>query len=420
MKVIHIPRRFSATFWGGTETCILNLARAQQASGTDASIFTSQALCPTPAETMQGVDVRRFTYQYPFLGLTPAQVNGFDQSGGNLLSLPLFKALLKTPDVGLLHAHTGKRLGGIIRTAARLKRIPYVITLHGGQFDIPTAIKDARQEQVPTGFEWGKIPGALLGSRRVLDDAAAIFCVGRGEQRAVASRYPNKRVEYLPNGVDAARFSQTTDTDFRARHQIAAAAELLLCVGRIDPQKNQQLLLQALAHLQVSHPKAHLLLIGHVTDATYASQLHLTIEKLNLAASVTLLPGLAPDNPELVAAYHAADLFCLPSIHEPFGIVILEAWTAGLPVLASKVGGIPGFTHDGEDICHVSRAEAELWARSIGALLDDPTRRQRLAGNGRQQVTACYDWHQVNRQVETVYAEVTAAASAKLQKKSQP
>ena len=62
---------------------------------------------------------------------------------------------------------------------------------------------------------------------------------------------------------------------------------------------------------------------------------------------VTLIPGLPPGDPRLKAILHEAELFVLPSLHEPFGIVALEAWAAGLPVVAARTGGLKDFIEEG-------------------------------------------------------------------------
>ena len=93
-----------------------------------------------------------------------------DKKGGNLLSLSLFTHLLRVPDVRLFHAHALKRLGGEVRTVARLRRKPLVVSLHGGVFDVPAAELDSMLRPIANKTEWGKPFGALFGSRRVLDD----------------------------------------------------------------------------------------------------------------------------------------------------------------------------------------------------------------------------------------------------------
>ena len=93
-RIIHVPRRFVAEEWGGTETVILEIARQQQLAGAQAEVFTSMALAKRREEAIGGVPVRRFPYCYPFFGLSPEDKAAMDKKGGNLLSLSLFAALL--------------------------------------------------------------------------------------------------------------------------------------------------------------------------------------------------------------------------------------------------------------------------------------------------------------------------------------
>jgi len=215
MKIIQVPRRFVTHEWGGTETTILQTSRALQQAGHDVSIFTSLALSDRRGEIVQGVPVRRFPYSYPFFGLTDADRRDMDKKGGNLLSLSLLLGLVREPGIDVLHAHTGKRVGGIVRTAARLRGIPYVVTLHGGYFEVPKGEMDQMLAPIRNRPEWGRVFGALLGSRRVLEDAAAVLCVGGDEYSAAKARLPGQRVELLPNGVDCDAFAQGDGAAFR-------------------------------------------------------------------------------------------------------------------------------------------------------------------------------------------------------------
>ena len=130
--IVHVPRRFTADEWGGTETVILETARQQQRESWHPVVVTSLALSDRRHEEIAGVPVHRHPYCYPYLGLTAADRAALDKKGGNLLSFSLLGRLLATPDVRLYHAHALKRLGAEVRTAARLRRKPYVVSLHGG------------------------------------------------------------------------------------------------------------------------------------------------------------------------------------------------------------------------------------------------------------------------------------------------
>ncbi len=406
MKIIQVPRRFVASEWGGTETTILQTSRALITAGNQVEIFTSLALANQPRETLQGVPVRRFSYTYPFLGLTEQDRRDMDRKGGNLLSLSLLWALLREPGVDLLHAHTGKRVGGTVRTAARIRGLPYVVSLHGGFFAVPQGEMDQMLAPIRQRFEWGRAFGALLGARRVLEDAAAVICVGGDEYQAARQALPNQRVELLPNGVDAPFFAHGDAAAFRARYQIPTERRIILCISRIDYQKNQIGLAEAFAQVAAARSDTHLILIGPVTVESYRERLLARVHDLGLAQRLTLIPGLGPEDPLLRGAFHAAQIFCLPSLHEPFGIVILEAWAAGLPVVASRVGGIPSFTREGEDILLTTPGDTEDLARQLIEALDQPELTGRLAASGQARARQEFDWSRISQRLMALYEDL--------------
>ena len=407
MNVAMIPRRFTTSSWGGTETVVLETSKRLGSRGHEVGIHTPKCLSPDMHEEIQGVPVHRYSYCYPFLGLSSEDRERMDLNGGNLFSFPLLRALGKAPRLDLVHLHTLKRLGGIGRHVAKRRGIPYVVTIHGGVTDVPADERERLLEPIRGRFEWGKALGWWVGSRRVLDDAAAIVCVSDVERDNLQARYPGKRVVRIPNGVDVARFSGGDGPAFRFRHGLAREAFVLLQVGRIDPQKNQLASVRALAALAEKHDDLHLVLIGPVTDPTYASIVREEADRLGVASRITRIEGLAPDDPELFGAYAAADLSLVPSMHEPFGIVVLEAWSAGVAVLASRVGGIPGFVEDGRDAVLHEPGDTDTMIQRIERLYLDDTRRRGLARAGHRKAKQEYDWEVVTGQLEALYEEVT-------------
>jgi glycosyltransferase involved in cell wall biosynthesis len=372
----------------------------------ETEVLCPNALAATNREKMEGLEIQRFPYFYPYLGLSSDSRRQLDKKAGNLFSFSLMRHLKRESSIDLLHLHTGKRLGGIVRHVARLRNIPYVISLHGGLLDVPQ--DEASRWTAPTKgtLEWGKILGWWVGSRRVLDDAAAIICVGAGEYKAVKNRFPNKRVVMLPNGVDVERFRQGDGPGFRHRHGIDQDDYLLLCVGRIDSQKNQLELIRSMPHILQANSKVHLLLVGHVTSSEYESRILTEISKLRLGNRVTLIRGIDSQSTDLVDAYHAANLFVLPSLHEPFGIVVVEAWAAGLPVVASNVGGLADLISDHQDgrlfdpnvanDCGVKVSEMmNLSSDAIGT----------MTTNAFKKAASKYSWDYVTEQLINIYLE---------------
>ncbi len=405
MNIVHIPRRFVRSAWGGTETVVLELARRQLAEGHQPSILSSMALADSDRETMNDVPIRRFSHFYPFWGLSPDDKDRMDRKGGNLVSFGLFRELLRMPDPGIFHLHTGKRLGALVRTAAALRTVPYVMHLHGGLISAPASEREDMAQARAKAVEWGKLIGLVFGGRRVVDDADAILCVDRFEADQLRQQMPGKIIEFVPNGVDPARFvaDPSASRDFRRRRSIPEAAPLILTVGRIDPQKNQLLAVEVLKRVQATLPGAMLAFAGPDTNVAYRQSVSQLAQSLGLSKSVLFLGQLDYAGGELAAAYAAADCFLLPSLHEPFGVVALEAWAANLPLAAAAVGGIPAFVHHEENALLFPSGAAQEAAAAVLRLLTDPGQARALAAAGRKAVDTSYSWQSIADHVAAIY-----------------
>lgn len=405
MNVVHIPRRFAPSHWGGTETYILEVCKRLRRDGHTAWVACPDALARQPTERIQGVPVRRFPYFYPYLHLPREVRNQLDLSGGNMFSFRMMRALWRWPKLNLIHLHTARRTGAIGRYVALKRKIPYVVSVHGGMYDVPRDTPGGDGHPATGRLEWGKLLGWWVGSRRVLDNASAIICVGRKEAHEATKRHPHVRVEYLPNGVDTHRFVQGDGEGFRALHHIPLGAPLLVTVGRIHPQKNQALLLRILPALRRQHGDVRVAIIGHVTDERCAGELRALADELP-AGVVTIIPGLPADSPHLIDAYHAADCFVLPSLHEPFGIVLLEAWAAGQAVVASAVGGVPDFVEHGIDGLLCPPGDETAFARAISLMLENRSLRASMALAGWRKANESFTWDRLVKRLERLYEEV--------------
>lgn len=405
-KVIHVMRRFVPQKWGGTESVVFNLARENIRCGMENQVFCTDMFMHPGREVFQSVPVRRFPYLFPWLFLDEEAKGKLRLKGGSPLSFGLFRALCREHGLSLIHAHVQHRLGGIARTVARLRGIPYVVSIHGGYLTLPEEQSRQMQDPFRGKPEWGKVFGWLLGARRVLDDADAIICVGRDEHVAIAQRYGDK-AHYVPNGVNTELFRSADAALFRQHAGLKPGEKLALCVSRMDYQKNQLLLVRAFARFAATRPEWKLALIGAVTVEEYRTSVMAAVKQAGLEERVIFIPGFAPDDPLLPSAYKAADVFVLPTVHEPFGIVILEAWAAGVPVIATRIGGIPGFTHDGEDIMLFEKDNEHELVRHLTRLAEDPAWGERLRQQASREVMR-YDWAEVARQMRTIYTVARA------------
>lgn len=390
--VAHITRRFSLKEWGGTETVVLAVAKELERRGIKSPIFTTAMMESPGEEHLDGVMVRRFSYSLPWFGLSEAEKIQLIKKGGSPLSLSLFFALLQEENVSLIHTHSLHRLGGIARTVARIRKIPYVVSLHSGYFTLLDAEKSNMERHFKKHLEWGKVFGLLLGSRRTLLDADAIFAVGKEEYELCCTQFPQKKVLYLPNGITPSVYETVV-----SRHK----QKEILCVSRIDPQKNQLLLVSAFRRFVKSNPEYHLTMVGPISDMDYFEKVKNAA--LPLGDKITIIPGLPPNSPELIALLQRAECFVLPSRHEPFGIVILEAWASHLPVLTTPVGGITGFTTGERNVLYFS-TEDELVGQ-LQRCTASHALRQSLAEAGNQEVKK-YSWESIVDQLVSHYGAV--------------
>lgn len=405
LKIANVARRFTFDEWGGTETVVWNTAQELIDLGYQTKIFCTAALSKNGVEHVDGIDIERYPYFYARLGLSPENAARLDKKGGNPFSPELGKALCEyKPD--LIHCHTMGRIGGLCRRMARRLNIPYVVSLHGGHFEVPQEEIDEMVRPMRGSFNIGKIFDLTIDRADFMEEADGIICVGHNEYMAAAGKYPGKHIEYLPNGVDTKRFSEKVDFDFRKEHDIKPDAEMLLCVSRIDYQKNQMLLLDLAAKMKSEDKNFHLVLIGPITADCYFERMQKKIQAEHLHKKVTIIPGLPFESDELTAAYQAADVFILPSLHEPFGIVALEAWSAGIPLLAANIGGLARLVKDGETAMVFDPGSLDSLCDAKARLQQSKEVTEKLIFNAAHLVEEQYSWRRITHKLEAFYKRV--------------
>lgn len=378
MIVHHITRRFTRESWGGTESAVLTTAKLLQQHGHSTKILTSMALAKSTSEEISGIPVERHPHFYPYLGLDRQRRHQLDMTAGNLFSFSMLAGLCEAPPPDVYHLHTGKRLGGIVRVAARKHRRPYIVSLHGGHTDVPAAERAGWTAPTARTLEWGKLLGAVTGSRKVLDDASAILCVNREEQALLQKQYPSKRILWMPNAIDVNRFRKGDGAQFRKLHNIPHRDKVVLNVARIDPQKNQLETLKVYEQAAESQSHLWLVFVGSSTNLHYAQRLDEAIAASPHRRRIIRLGNVEPNSQLMVDLYHGADVFLLNSLHEPFGIVLLEAWAAGLPVVAPKVGGIPSFVTHAKDGLLFASGDLLAATQQLTSVLQVPALAQSL------------------------------------------
>jgi len=217
-----------------------------------------------------------------------------------------------------------------------------------------------------------------------------------------------REAEVVPNGVDVERFAHVAPGLAEQLHsRLPADRFVFLGVGGVEPRKGTRHAFEALALLKRRRgPVATLAIVGGHSFQDYTAYRDAALGALPalglvLGQDVVLL-GTVPDT-ELAGWYHAADALCFPSLKEGWGLAVLEAIAAGIPVLASDIPVFREYLTDGRTALLPTAGDAEAIAKDLERLLDEPRLRIRLTAAARE-VLPRYSWQASAARHREVYA----------------
>ncbi|MHB1131226.1 MAG: glycosyltransferase [Chloroflexota bacterium] len=213
------------------------------------------------------------------------------------------------------------------------------------------------------------------------------------------------RVSIVPCGVNARLFRPLPREAARAALGLGERPTALF-VGRMDPLKGLDLLLEATYQLRAELPDLQLLVVGgDASPESEEGRVRDLARDLGLTERVRFV-GAVPQG-ELPRYYSAADICVVPSFYESFGLVAAEALACGTPVIASRVGGLPNVVKHGQNGLLVARRTAADFAASMATLYRDASLRLSLAAQARDSVTPLV-WEAIARQIAHIYGELLA------------
>ncbi len=220
-----------------------------------------------------------------------------------------------------------------------------------------------------------------------------------------------QRIHVIPPGVDLNHFCPMPKAEARRRLGLPEDHRMLLFVGRLEPLKGVDTLLQAIAILKQSRSDATddlcLSVIGgpesDAEDDVEMARLKRLRQDLGLGAFVTFLGSKSQET--LQYYYSAAEAVVMPSHYESFGMVALEAMACGTPVIASEVGGLAYLIQDGVTGFHVPDQQPDELAGRVRVLMENDALRQEMS-RAALQVAQRYAWPHIASQVEAQYQSV--------------
>jgi glycosyltransferase involved in cell wall biosynthesis len=256
-------------------------------------------------------------------------------------------------------------------------------------------------DEFRTRRTWKRYPFLLLERLAYeMDDAVIVVSEGLRAFLETEERLPRRKMVVIGHGIEAAP-RPATRGEARRILGLPAQGPLIGAVGRLSHEKGQLVLLQALPAILAAFPRTSCVFAG---EGPTRAPLEEVTRRLGIGDRVVFL-GFRRDVPMVLAAL---DLFVQPSIYEGFGLSLLEAMAAGLPVVASRVGGIPEVIEDGRTGVLVPPQDPAALAGAVVRLLGDAGGARRLGETAAVSTRERYSLARVAERVDDLYRTILA------------
>lgn len=393
---------------GGMNIYVAESAARMAAQGVEVDIFTRRDHLDLPAvvDLAPGVKVHHLDAGHD-LQLTKEQVPAHFAE----LSSELIKVLSGTRSYDLIHSHYWLS-GKVAIPVAKELKLPLVHTMH-----TMARVKNLNLAE-------SEVPEPMIrvqGETQIVAAADALTANTDSEAASLVSLYgacPDI-VRVVTPGVDLYNFTPGAGrTAARQVIGIDPNAQVITFVGRIQPHKGPELLIRAtaemLSHTPQLRTKLRVYIVGGASgsNSSEVERLKELVSWLNIADVISFSPPVP--RAELANWYRAADLVCVPSYSESFGLVALEAQACGTPVVATAVGGLRTAIADGISGVLVDGHDPRAWSSVLARLLQAPQRRV-LLSMGALEHASHFGWDTTARGTLDIYDQVItdAAQSAK-------
>jgi glycogen synthase len=396
MKALFYTREFPPYVYGGAGVHVEYLgAELAKLMELDVRCFGDQD------EHSGNLSVKGFPFESP----------AFEHSNDKL------KAVFKTlstcihmnadeVDADVVHCHTWyAQFAGIL--AKLCYGIPLVITTHSLE-----PLRPWKREQLGRGYD-----ASSWVEKTAIEMADAIIAVSEETKEDVLKYFDvdQEKVKVIYNGINLQEYVVTSETSTLEKYGIDQSKPYVLFVGRITRQKGIIHLVNAIKYID---PDTQIVLCAGAPDTPEISkEMEDSVKEVKKTRDNVIWIDVMLDKPSVIQLYSHADVFCCPSIYEPFGIINIEAMACETAVVASAVGGIKEVVVDGEtgilvpleqqDEAPFEPVDPDKFSRDladgINKVINDKALSGLMAKNGRRRVEETFDWIAIAKQVEALY-----------------
>ena len=369
---------------GGLAIVATRLAEELAKRGHDVHLFTRAAEGQTDYEYIGGVHYHRCKFD----------------PGRNLLWFA---------------SNMSKAMVGAVREAAR--RGGKFDLIHGHDWHIVDALHELKGEGYPViityhSTEYGRNGGnfgdwwefrEVSGKERYgtfISDRITTVSNAMKNELCWLYQAPAEKIDIIPNGIDPRKYVKRVDPGrIKEKYGIHPLAPVVLFIGRVDTQKGPDLLVEAVPHVLSNRRDVKFVFAG---DGGMRGYLERRANELGVAHAVKFLGWISYQ--QYLDLLNSCDIVCLPSRNEPFGIVLLEAWATGRPVVATNVGGLGENIENFVDGVKVY-ANPESIAWGVNYLLNSPETMKEIGANGRRKVEN-FSWGMIIDKLLKTYQSV--------------
>ena len=399
MKTLFYTREFPPYVYGGAGVHVEYLAtELSKLMNVDVRCFGDQ-------NSKKGsLTVKGFPFDNPI----------FDNSNDQL------KAVFKTLSTGLhmnadaidadiVHCHTWyAHFAGII--AKLCYGIPLVITTHSLE-----PLRPWKREQLGRGYD-----ASSWIEKTAIEMADALIAVSEETKEDVLKHFnvDESKVRVIYNGINLQEYVTTSETSTLDEYGIDKDTPYVLFVGRITRQKGIIHLVNAIKYI---NPDTQIVLCAGAPDTPeIGKEMEDAVNEVKKSRKNVIWIDKMLSKKEIIQLYSHADVFCCPSIYEPFGIINIEAMACKTAVVASAVGGIKEVVVHGETgfLIPVEQQKsapfepinpdkfAKDLANGVNSVISNPALRNSMAKKGRKRVEDYFDWIAIAKQVEELYKSI--------------
>ncbi len=382
LRVLHVIAYYAPAYvYGGPPRSVHGLVLALRRQGVDVDVFTTDAngsdRLPsqvTGNDNFEGVPVRYFRRDWP------SQPIG---------SRPLARALRRAvPACDIVHIHgLWNRVVWAAAREARRAGVPYVVSPRG-----------MLERAALAHHAWLKRVGWALVERQTVRHAALLHATSERELETLRQIAPASRVELVPNGIDVGSKEVVPD-EARRDLGLSASGPIVLFLGRLHPIKRLDLLIDAFALAKARRPDAQLVIAG--PDET--SLRPLLESRAREATGATTWLGEV-DRSRARALLAVASVLVMCSDSESFGMSVIEAMDAGVPVVVTRTCPWSDVERHGAGFWVEQRADAI--ADALLRIFERPDLAHEMGARGRALVATSYGWNVVAQSLAARYAEL--------------